>query len=184
MTLPAFFYFTDDKRGRDPLEMAAGLSPDVAVLLRHYDHPSRELLAKEIKKITKKRGLTLFVAKNAALATKVKADGCHIPTHMISTLPRLKSRYPNLIFSVACHSVRDLIEAEKLGADFAFLSPLYPSRSHLGARALCLLNAAPYVQKSRIPVLGLGGVNWRRSKQLSSLGFSGLGAIDLFERLV
>ena len=181
MMLPSYFYFTDDKRGKDPLYMAAHLRADTGLLFRHYDHPNRAALCRQIARISKKRGLTLFVAKNARLAAQVGADGCHLPAFMMGQIPRLKSAHPHLKISVACHSIADLYRAQTLGADMAYLSPLYPTRSHPGQRVLPPLALAAYIRRLKIPVYGLGGVDWRRSQQLEALGFSGFGAISLFE---
>jgi len=181
MTGPSFFYFTDDKRGKNPVQMALALPKDTGLVFRHYDHPERSSLARQIADITRKRGLTLFVAKSAKLAAQVGAYGCHLPTHMMGRLPLLKYKYPTLHFSVACHSVWDLCQTQNLGADMAYLSPLYPSRSHPTARALSPLAVASQVRSLYLPVYGLGGINWNRWAQLQDLGFAGFGAIDLFE---
>ena len=181
MILPTAFYFTDEVRTPDPRKIIARLPEGTAVLFRHYDHPKRIELATDLSKLCKSRNLPLFIAGDAALAARVSADGVHLPDALKSRLPRLQTTYPQLIFSAACHSQRSLKAAERLGADFAFLSPIYATRSHPEAHALGPVRAAAMVRRCTLPVYALGGITDARFTQISNCGFSGFGAISLFE---
>ncbi len=181
MQTPRFFYFTDDKRGRDPLEMAQILPSDVGIVFRHYEAPDRAKLARQLSRVCKKRGIFLSIAGNPTLAYQIGADGVHLPEYMIPRLPMISMRYPKLAFSSACHSAASLMKSNNLGVAFAFISPLFPTRSHPGARHLPVHSIAPFLRKLEIPVLGLGGITPERWRQINQMGLQGFGAIDLFE---
>ena len=181
MKLPFAFYLTDETRTPDPTPTIAQLPAGTAVIFRHYTAENRSKLATVIAKLCKSKNLPLFIAGNAALASRVRADGVHLPDTLKTRLPRLQAAYPALLFSVACHSELSLKAAVQLGADFAILSPLYATKSHPGARVLGPTRAALAIRGCPLPVFALGGVNEDRFTQISNCGFSGFGAISLFE---
>ncbi|MBE7636095.1 hypothetical protein GUA87_04510 [Sneathiella sp. P13V-1] len=181
MQIPHFFYFTDHGRGRAPLEMAELLPQEVGIIFRHYEAPNRAQIAEEISEICQKRRLFLSIAGDPQLAAEVGAEGVHLPEFMIAKIPLMITKYPNLIISTACHSVSSLRQANQLGADFSFISPLFPTNSHPGARHLPVHAVARELGDLDIPVLGLGGITHNRWRQIQQMGFQGFGAIDLFE---
>ncbi len=181
MNLPMAFYFTDEARTPDPRDVISRLPSGTAVLFRHYGHQNRTALAMDLSRLCKSRNLPLFIAADAMLAYRVGANGVHLPEALKSRLPRLQATYPCLLFSVACHSERSLLAARRLGADLAFLSPVYATRSHPGARTLGAVRAAAALRRSSLPIFALGGITPARFTQISNCGFSGFGAISLFE---
>lgn len=184
MTLPPFFYFTDDLRGADPLQVAPHLPRGTGIIFRHYNTEYRAEMAFYLSELCKKQDLTLFIAKTPELALKVKAAGCHLPDHRISDLSVLKTDYPQLLFSAACHDEASLLKAQDLGAEFAFLSPVFPTQSHPGKPALGLQRAQKMIKPLSMPVYALGGVSFKHQNQLEQAGFSGFGAISEFEKAV
>ncbi|WP_169566586.1 thiamine phosphate synthase [Sneathiella limimaris] len=179
---PSAFYFTDDNRSTDLPSVIARLPSDTGVIFRHYDHPKRKELAAVILNQCARRQLPCFIAKDAAVAYLMGADGVHLPEYMIPRIPLLKHRYHGLLISVACHNRRSLLTAERLGADLAFLSPLFPTKSHPGARTLSPIKASTSINLLKnMPVYGLGGVTANKLKRLKLAGFKGFGAISLFE---
>jgi thiamine-phosphate pyrophosphorylase len=82
-----------------------------------------------------------------------------------------------VILTVACHDRAALARAKALGADAAFLSPVFPTASHPGARGLGGLRAALLARQAGLPVLALGGVSARRAAALTKQGFRGFAAV-------
>jgi thiamine-phosphate pyrophosphorylase len=181
MTLPSAFYVSDENRNRSVIKTVKRLPLGTGVLFRHYGIENRQKLGKTIASVCKQRKLPLLVAGDAALAHRLKADGLHLAEWQINKLPLLRCRYPLLQISIACHTYKSLKTAEKLGADLAFLSPLYPTKSHPGARSLTPLKASNWIKNLSIPTYALGGVSEKHFTQLSNAGFSGIAGISLFE---
>jgi len=67
--------------------------------------------------------------------------------------------------------------AEEYGADFTFLSPLFPTASHPGAAALGISEFKKLIEKTNLPVIALGGINADNCRQLSGHGRAVIGAI-------
>ncbi|MEP3248533.1 MAG: thiamine phosphate synthase [Sneathiella sp.] len=175
------FYFTDDQRGMDPLIVADKLPPGTGIIFRHYKSKNRPETAYYLSKICKRRKIMLHIAQDPSLAKAVKAGGLHLPEYQIPRLPLIRHRYPGLKISTACHSARSLTLASSLGADMAFLSPVFVTDSHPGKVSLGTMRAALVKQNVPLPVYALGGVHKQNLPQLQALKFSGFGAISFFE---
>jgi len=175
------FYFTDDAIGTNPLEIIPRLPSNAGVVFRHYNITNRENLAIKVEKLCKKHKIRLIIASDPKLAHSVRASGCHLPEHQISQAPFLKQKFPNLFLTAACHSERAIRLAIKYECDAAFLSPVFTTASHPGAPPLRFHPSALTAQRAAIPVFALGGMNKRRWRQASLVGFSGFGAIRSLE---
>ena len=75
------------------------------------------------------------------------------------------------------HNARELVAARRAGACAVFLSPVFSTRSHPGARVLGALKFGLLAHRAGLPVLALGGMNARRGRRLRALGAVGWGAI-------
>lgn len=174
----AFFlaFLSDLARIRDPEAVAGVLPPGAAFILRDYNAPDREALAKRLKSVCAARGVLFLVGADSALASAVGADGVHWPS-WVKTWERLPDQS---VVSASCHNAAELDAAASKGADIAFLSPVFPSPSHSGAGALGVENFNRMAAKSAIPILALGGVNEDNAGLLAGPNVAGLGAIGAF----
>ena len=62
------------------------------------------------------------------------------------------------LLAVSCHSADELQEAQRIGADFAFLSPVLPTQSHPGAPTLGWEQFSELCMDLPMPVYALGGM--------------------------
>jgi thiamine-phosphate pyrophosphorylase len=76
------------------------------------------------------------------------------------------------------HGLAEIRAAERNGAAFVFLSPVYPTCSHPGARPLGLARFAWLARRTPLPVIALGGMNPTRGRRLASFGAYGWAGID------
>lgn len=76
------------------------------------------------------------------------------------------------------HSLREARAARRARATLVLVSPVYPTRTHPGDRALGPLRAAAIARAAGIPAIALGGMTRARFLQLRRLGFVGWAAID------
>jgi thiamine-monophosphate kinase len=148
---------TDRRRCRGDLVVAceaAVRGGATAVLLRDRDLPrgKRRALAVKLRRITARYGASLIVHTDAALARAVGADGVHFSA--ADGFRRVKG----MMVGVSCHSADEVRAAEKAGADYAFLGPVQPTRSHPGAPALGYRLYESVRSASRIPVVAIGGM--------------------------
>ncbi len=170
--LPVLWLFTDTERLPDPCPAAARLPRGIAgVVLRHDSHPARAAIGRDLARICRIRRLALVVAGDVRLAAALGA-GVHLRG----------GRWPGplrrggLITSSA-HSVRDIVRARRAGAVLAFLSPVFPTASHKGERALGVCRWARFAARAPLSVAALGGIEGQSVRRLPRARCGGAGAI-------
>jgi thiamine monophosphate synthase len=169
------FYCTDLARVCHPGKVIEKLPSGSVVICRDYDHAERETYARHLRALTCKNGQFLLVAGDVALARRVGADGVHLPEYMLRARPVLSGFR---LITAACHSVQALRRAERLGVDFALVSPVFSTRSHVDARPLGLHRLSRHISGTRVPCVALGGVNVKTARKLRPLRLAGVAAID------
>ncbi len=177
--LPDIWLFTDPRLGAGLEQALDRLPRGAGVILRDYAHPDRAAFARRLRKLTQARAVQLFVAGDAQLARRIRADGVHLPSHQTRT-PHY--RRLGLPLTAAAHDAREVHRASRAGAQLVFISPVYPTRSHPGAPVLGRLGFARLARGTQIAVGALGGVTSRRYRALRPLGAAAWGAIDAFAK--
>ncbi|HVY84164.1 MAG TPA: thiamine phosphate synthase [Caulobacterales bacterium] len=171
--IPALFFFTDPERTPAPAKIAERLPRGAAVVYRHFGAADRLSVAKALAAVCRRRGLTLLIAADPALARRVGADGVHWPERLVH-----KARAGVGLQTGAAHSRRGLARAAATQLDAAILAPVFPSRSPSAKRPLGPLRAGILALAAALPVIALGGVNARTAKRLPGRGFAGLAAVE------
>ncbi len=166
------------------------LPKNSAIIIREYDleEKDREIFAKKIVALARPLGLKILVGKDLSLAKKIKADGVHFSD--FDKLPlqffQQKNFPEKFIFSFSCHNLKSALKAQKSGFDMIFISPIFPTTSHLNTKNMGLKNLAkislktkstPYCESS---FYALGGINSQNLSSIRKLNLAGFGAISLF----
>jgi len=169
--VPTLWLMTDERVAEDRLLRGAMRLPrGSGIVLRHYRTAARErrALFATLRRIAARRGLVLFLAGSEAEALAWGADGFHGRGGRARRLP----------MSAPVHDMRELRGAERAGADVLFVSPLFATRSHPGARALGAFRFGALARRADGPAMALGGVGLRHARLVRMLGAAGFGAID------
>jgi thiamine-phosphate pyrophosphorylase len=175
--LPRLWLFTDEQRLPDPRASVAHLPRGRAgVVLRHDHHPERTALGRELARICRARRLFLVVAGDVRLAAELRAG-----VHLRDGRWPGAFRRPRLVTSSA-HSIPDLRRAQAGGAGLVFLSPAFPTASHVDSPGLGPLRWAAIArtataQRVGAGVAALGGVNGSTVRRLPARLFRAVGAI-------
>jgi len=194
--LPATVFFTDRKKisaANCNLESTIkNLPKHSAIIVREYDlnKQDREIFAQKIISLARPLSLKVLIGKDIILAKKLKSDGVHFSDfdHLPLQALRKKSFPKKFIFSFSCHNLKSLLKASKSQFDMVFISPIFPTTSHLSTKNLGLINLAKISLKTKKPpyclssLYALGGVNSSNISSLRKLNLSGLAAINLFLR--
>ncbi len=169
---------SDQTRVDDPETLLSILPRGSAFIFRDYAHPERLAVAKTLRTRAAQHGVLFLVAGDFALASRVHADGLHVPGWMLAK-PGLWQSFKG-IRTVACHSLGDLQKAALFGADLALLSPVFATRSHQGAPHLGRAGFLAMTRQAGLPVLALGGINHENASRLGGANVSGIAAISAF----
>jgi thiamine-phosphate pyrophosphorylase len=177
--LPQMWLMSDARLGTAFLRIVKGLPAGSGIILRDYDRPleDRIAMAQQVSRIARRRGLIWLWSGDMTIAHIMGADGVHGGRG--HRLPH-RAKQKGLIRSAPAHNLRELRHAERAGADMLLLSPIFPTRSHAAVKSLGPMRAAALGRATHLPVMALGGMNVRRFRRLSKLGFSGWAGIDAF----
>lgn len=81
------------------------------------------------------------------------------------------------LLSASCHDLEELKRAERLGADFALLSPVQATKTHPDAKPLGWEQFHEYTNQVSIPVYALGGMSPADLELSKNHGGQGVAAI-------
>lgn len=178
--LPSLMFFTDPARTPDPEAIARGLPPGAAVIFRAFGAPDAEARGGRLRTIASERKLLLLIGADAALASRLGADGVHLPERLAHRARRLKAAHPGWVVTAAAHSAMAARRALAAGADAVVVSTAFSSRSASAGAPIGPLRLAILVRRAGGPVYALGGVDNKKARLLKDAGLVGLAAVDAF----
>lgn len=112
-------------------------------------------LAQHVVQLSHCYDAKVLISGNENLAQKVGADGVHYSAAQLMNCVEK----PALEWCAAsCHNAHEIKRAEELGFDFALLSPVLPTPSHLGEPHLGWEKFAELTCETQIPIYALGGL--------------------------
>jgi len=152
-----------------------------AILVREKQMDSARLLAfcSRLKAMTTAHDALLIVHSQADVAKAVGADGVHVAAANIDEIPAMRQWLGNagMTLSASCHDAEELEEAGKCGADFALLSPVFPTASHPGVPHLGAKRFQALAKASPLPVVALGGITPENRSELADHPVAAISAI-------
>jgi len=170
--LPPLWLFTDPARTPDLLAALRALPRGLCgVVFRHDGVPGRTALLRQAARICRERRLLLVAAGRSR---DVPAGvGRHLRGGAGPAGPR-----PSFVTSSA-HNRADLVRARRAGARLAFLSPVFPTASHPGARPLGPARWGKAARCTGLCVAALGGVGGSEIRRLPrwTAGVGAIGAL-------
>ncbi len=184
-TPPSLTLITDSRRYPeemflDTLHVALKCGVD-AVLLREKGMSSAKLLAfaSRLREVTSTYNAALYIHTQADVARAVGAEGVHVSAGDIINMPAIEGwlNNPEKTVSASCHSLEEMRLAEEHGADFLFLSPLFPTASHPGAAHLGASRFLDMASQCRLPVIALGGIDGDNCRELRGRRMAVISAI-------
>ena len=173
--LPKIWLMTDERLGDDLLPAIQRLPARSGVIFRHYhlDAAARKLLFGQVMRMCRRRGHVLLLAGDERTAIRWHADGFH----------QRSQRASRLLHSAPVHNAREMAGVKAARPDLLFLSPIFATNSHPGARPLGPLAFNRLAKlASRSGIIALGGVNRRNAQILSPRLIHGWAAIDAFKK--
>jgi thiamine-phosphate pyrophosphorylase len=151
------------------------------VQLREKSSTTLEFIeqALSIRELLRKNNIPLIINDRLDVAQAVHADGVHLGTADMP-LEMARSIVGNsMIIGASAESIADAIKAEKDGADYIAVSPIYetPTKvytfSPLGLKGLREIRGAV-----KTPLVGIGGLNKGNSGEIIRNGADGIAVVS------
>jgi thiamine-phosphate pyrophosphorylase len=152
-----------------------------AVQLREKDLAAGQLfkLAFELRQLTRDYGASLLINDRIDVALASDADGVHLGKASLPVAEARRILGDDRLIGYSAHSVEDALQAQRAGADFVTLGPVYltPSKAQYGEPlgVNVLSEAARLVS---IPVFALGGIKLSTVNEVLSAGSHGVALIS------
>ena len=115
-------------------------------------------LAREVRDITTKRGSLLIINDRVHVVRKVNADGIHLGQQDMSALEARNIIGDEKIIGVSTHSITQARQAQKDGADYIAIGPIYPTstKGHEPSVGIEILHEI--LEAVSIPIIAIGAI--------------------------
>jgi len=180
--LKGYYFITDSKLSRagNLSDVKNALAAGVKVVqYRDKNSDTRRMYteALRLKSICKK--ITFLINDRLDICLAVNADGVHIGDEDLSIKTARKILGKKKIIGLTVHSAREAKEAEKSGADYIGVSPIFSTATKgdagkpVGTKIIKAISRAV-----SIPIIAIGGINLSNAQEVIASGADGLCAIS------
>ena len=133
-------------------------------------------IAKQLREITKEKGVVLIINDHLDIAKEVDADGVHLGQDDDS-IEEAREILNNKIIGISCHSLEQAIKAEKDGADYIGIGPIFKTQTkdyqEIGSDTITKVK-----NSIKIPYIAIGGIDKHNIDEVLSAGASRVAIIS------
>ena len=180
--MTGFYFITDANLSRrgNLSDVKSALQAKVKVVqYRNKSATTRDMLkeALELKRACKN---TIFLVNDRLdIALAVNADGVHLGRHDMPYALARKLLGKNKVIGLKVHSLKEEKLAQKLGADYLGVSPIFATKTKTDAGKPSGIKLIRKIRKELdIPIIAIGGINLKNAPRVISAGADGLCAIS------
>jgi len=138
--------------------------------------------AKKMREMTLEHHALFLINDQVDLALAVGADGVHLGQ---SDLPLRVGRSllgKSAVIGISTHTLSEAIQAEKDGADYIGLGPIFKTSTKTDAKAPVGIDAITTVKRAiHIPLYAIGGIQFSDLPKIFAAGADGIAAISAFD---
>ncbi|GAA3405552.1 thiamine phosphate synthase [Paenibacillus hodogayensis] len=150
------------------------------IQLRDKKSAKRDVLhkARALRELTLRYGATFIVNDHIDIALAVDADGIHLGQ---DDLPLAEARkiVGSKIIGISTHAIEEARQAERDGADYIGVGPIFPTQSKEDVVAPVTTEYVSQVAAEiRIPFVAIGGIKLHNVDQVLQAGASRICAIS------
>lgn len=162
-SLPDLWVLSDERNDAELESILSSRTRRLAFVYRHYFLAPLERKKRfdRLARIARRHGHLVILSSDAPAALRWGADGYY------ASPARLRPKRAGLLAIATAHDMGELAAANRFGADAVMLSPVFPTRSHPGARMLGPLRFLAMARHAKMPVIALGGMNGARARRLN-----------------
>jgi len=151
------------------------------VQLRAKSISTREFLdiGKKIHSLLQKKGIPFIVNDRIDIALALDADGVHLGQQDMPLQTARKIMGNEKIIGISVNNVYEALEAEKGGADYLGVGPVFPTTTKPDIRApLGIEGLRKIREKIKIPIIAIGGINKSNVHEVYSTGVDGIAVVS------
>ncbi len=134
--------------------------------------------AQKIQKLTAQSSTCFIVNDIPEVALFSHADGIHVGQSDKSYL-EVRKHMPNKIIGVSTMTLEESIEAEKLGADYLGVGPIFVTQTKPDTPPpIGLINLKEIVNNTTVPIIAIGGISADNLESILETGVHGVAIIS------
>jgi thiamine-phosphate pyrophosphorylase len=134
--------------------------------------------ARQLKNIIGQKAIFL-INDRADVALAVDTDGVHLGQDDLPYMVARKLLGKKKIIGVTVHNIKEARRAQKLGADYLGVSPIFSTTTKLDAGKAAGLRLIKEIKKVvSLPIVAIGGINLPNAAEVIRAGADGLCAIS------
>ena len=129
-------------------------------------------LAGEVRDITTKSGTLLIINDRVHVAKEINADGVHLGQQDMSALEARNIIGGGKIIGVSTHSVTQARQAQKDGADYIAIGPIYPTKTKDYEPSIGIEIIREISRTVDIPFIAIGAITLENLDEVLNAGAS------------
>jgi len=134
--------------------------------------------ALQLRKICDKNSAVFLINDDVKLALATGADGVHLGLEDME-YSAARKMFDSKIIGLTVHNVKEAIEAERIGADYVGLSPIFKTSTKKDAGNPCGTAMIKKVrQKTKLPIVAIGGITKQNVADVIRAGADSAAAIS------
>jgi thiamine-phosphate pyrophosphorylase len=142
------------------------------IQLREKEYQKKDLyhLALKFREMTAKAGVLLIINDHVDIALAVDADGVHLGQEDLP-VQVAKKLAPELLIGASTHSLEQALQAEKDGADYVNIGPIFITKTKEGVESSLGPEAIARIRPQiKVPFTVMGGINEKNIDQVLAEG--------------
>lgn len=170
-------------KGRTTFEIvqAAVKGGVTCVQLREKQCDTKEFIEEAllIRDFLQSKKIPLIINDRLDVAQAVGADGVHLGQSDMPFSMAKKIVRDSMLIGISAESLADAIQAEKEGADYIGVSPVYQTPTKTDTAPPLGLEGVQKIRESvRIPLVGIGGLNPSNAREVIQNGADGIAVVS------
>lgn len=151
------------------------------IQFREKARGNREILPMvgQLRELAKKKKVPLIINDRVDIAVILEAEGAHVGQ---GDMPLFLSRQlfkSGKILGCSATNLREALEAEKSGADYLGVGPIFPTPSKEDTAApIGVKKLAEICRQVTIPVVAIGGISLENVEEVIKVGADGVAVIS------
>ncbi|MCR4289618.1 MAG: thiamine phosphate synthase [Candidatus Scalindua sp.] len=129
-------------------------------------------LAEEVRDITTKSGTLLIINDRVHVAREINADGVHLGQQDMSALEARDIIGGGKIIGVSTHNLTQARQAQKDGADYIAIGPIYPTRTKDYEPSVGIQIIREISETVNIPFIAIGAITLDNLDEVLKAGAS------------
>ena len=170
------YFITDSRLTRRTVleDVKSAISAGVKIIqYREKDLGTREMIneAETICKLCKRNDVLFIVNDRVDIALAADADGVHLGNEDMHYGTARKILGNSKIIGLTVHDISEAIEAERIGADYIGISPIFETKTKPDAGTPAGITLIKHIKKTvKIPFVAIGGINHDNIKSVIEAG--------------